>query len=425
MVPALWPSARRGAATVRNWPIWGLPSWLLAFVLAVITVNVIAIIAALVFTPLHAHDLELFGVLLGCDIVTVELTRRDGEPAGLIKEVHAVWELPIALLLPPLFGLIAPIVRIALTQWRVRRALAYRRVFTASALGLSYALASVAFHALEPAIIRLVPDSSARAVAWALAVIVCGVLRSVANKALVMTAVKGADPGISIRQGLFTREALFGDAAELSVGVMVAYAAAASPLLAPLALPCVTLLQRSQRHTQLVSDARIDGKTGLLNAVTWQREAAVQLTRANRTPHGAPMVVAMLDIDRFKEFNDTFGHPAGDMVLAAVAGTLNANLRAYDLCGRYGGEEFAILLPDTPVAEATRIAQRLCDAVAELRVPGLGARYGDDTAGVTISVGVAALGGTQRDLDELVAAADHALYQAKDAGRNTVRVVSA
>ena len=110
----------------------------------------------------------------------------------------------------------------------------------------------------------------------------CGVLRSGVNKVLVMTAVKGADRGFSIRAGLFTREAMFGDLAELSVGVLVAYVATASAFMALLALPCVTLLQRSQRHYQLVSDSRIDGRTGVLNAVTWQREAAVRVTRATR-----------------------------------------------------------------------------------------------------------------------------------------------
>ena len=122
MAPAEMPGVRSWAPAVRRWPIWGLPARLLAFVLAVIILAAAAVAAAAALTPLRIYDLELFGVLLGCDVITVELTRRAGEPAGLTKDVHAVWELPLALLLPPLYALIAPVARIALTQWRVRRA---------------------------------------------------------------------------------------------------------------------------------------------------------------------------------------------------------------------------------------------------------------------------------------------------------------
>jgi diguanylate cyclase (GGDEF)-like protein len=457
MGSAALPGSSRWRGAVSGWPLWELPRWLLAFVITVIAAAGVALAAALALTSVHgysAHDAELFAVLLGCDAVTVELTRRGGEPGGgLIKETHAVWELPIALLLPPLYGLIAPIVRLALTQWRVRQALAYRRIFTASALGLSYAAVSVAFHAIAPPITGLFP--SPRIEMWVLVALACGALRSVLNKALVMTAVKGADPAISIRTELLNREALFGDLAELSVGVLVAYAASARALLALLALPCVTLLQRSLRHGQLVNEARIDGLTGMLNKATWYREAAVRVTRATRRrawharrrtdsspdPGGLPaapggtagrrgdsdstlMALLVLDIDHFKTVNDTFGgHETGDAVLEAVAGTISAQLRDSDLCGRYGGDEFSILLPDASVEEAMAVAHRLCVAVSELTITVPSSAAGSADPRVTISVGVAALDGSGRvDLDELIRAADSAMYSAKSAGRNTVRL---
>jgi diguanylate cyclase (GGDEF)-like protein len=431
----------RGLGAVAGWPLWELPPWLVGFVLAVIASAAAAIAVGVARTPLHAHDLELFGVLLACDLVTVELTRRSGEPAGLSKETHAVWELPIALLLPPVYALAAPIMRIALTQWRVRRSLAYRRVFTAAALGLSYAAGSVAFRALGSPLTGWFSAPSSRVEAWVAVALACGVLRSAVNKVLVMTAVKGADRGFSIRAGLFTREAMFGDLAELSVGVLVAYVATASAFMALLALPCVTLLQRSQRHYQLVSDSRIDGRTGVLNAVTWQREAAVRVTRATRPRawkalgggrwlrpamqdrDSAMVALLMVDLDHFDEVNNTCGHLAGNAVLTAVAATFRQHLRETDLCGRYGGDEFAILLPGTSSAEAVAIADRLCLAVSELTFPAI---CGDDgpVPRVTVSVGIAALDGAHVDLDELVAAADDAMYQAKNAGRNTVRMVA-
>jgi diguanylate cyclase (GGDEF)-like protein len=422
MGPAALPGRRRWARAAAAWPIWDLPTWLLIVVLAVIAADAAAILASALSTSLRGHDAELFGLLLSCDIATVELTRRSGEPAGLIKSTHPVWELPIALLLPPVYGLIAPIARIAFTQWRIRRSLAYRRVYTVAALGLSYAAASVSFRALTPVLSRLFPEGGERAVAWAVAVVVCGVLRSAVNKLLVMTAVKGSEPTASIRSALFTREAMFEDAAELSVGVLVAYAVTASPFMALFALPIVTLLQRSQRHLQLVNDARIDGKTGLLNGMTWQREAAVQVTRTTRSRGSAPLAVLLADADHFKDINDRHGHQTGDAVLTAMAQRFGEVLRPGDLCGRFGiGDEFAVLLLDTTAPQATAVARRLCDAIAEITVEAKGDPDGA-VAHVTVSIGVAAIDRADCDLDDLIAAADHALYKAKKDGRNTVRM---
>jgi diguanylate cyclase (GGDEF)-like protein len=259
------------------------------------------------------------------------------------------------------------------------------------------------------------------------------VLKSAVNKVLVMTAVKGADPAAGVFAQLFTREPLFHDAAELSVGIMVARVAADSPFLVLAALPLVALLHRSFRHAQLVDASRIDAKTGLLNAGTWLREARLETARAARTR--TPLAVAIADIDHFKNVNDTFGHLTGDAVLAAIAHALSALLREGDLTGRFGGEEFAILLPGTDAAEAHQITERVREKISRIATPvgdspGGDITGGDSTGGhstggndplrVTISIGVAALGSSRLDLEELLAAADHALYQAKETGRNRV-----
>ena len=151
MTEALMRMARRvprPRTAIRDWPLWSLPRWLTVFILAVIAVDLVAIGVAASFVTVTAHDLLLFGLLLGCTALAVEMSRKAGEQGGMIKDVQGVWELPIAILLPPVYALIAPIVRIALMQWRVRRAPLYRRVFSCASIGLSYGAASVTFHGL-------------------------------------------------------------------------------------------------------------------------------------------------------------------------------------------------------------------------------------------------------------------------------------
>jgi diguanylate cyclase (GGDEF)-like protein len=415
------------AQRARSWPIWELPTWLLVFVVGVIAADVVAIAAAAAGAPLRTSDLYLAGVLLACDLATVELTHRVGEPAGASNDVFAVWELPLAILLPPVYVLVLPVARVLMIQLRVRSTLVYRRAFTAAALGLGYGLASVIFrwasHALRltPAITWPGFATQGRVLAWAGLAAACGALGLAVIKVLVGAAAKGSDPSTSMRRLLFSREQLFHDMAELAVSVVIAFVVTGSPVLALVALPIVTLLHRSSRHAQLVDESRLDGKTGLLNMTAWQREARTQVSRAAGTR--MPLAVAIADIDHFKVVNDTFGHLAGDLVLAGVAQALTDSLRGGDVIGRFGGEEFVILLPRTDGTEARQITERLCRSVAQLATPA-GDRPGSDPLRVTISIGVAAMESARRDLEDLIAAADHALYAAKQAGRNRVHMLS-
>ena len=411
-----------GSTAIGDWSIWSLPRWLTVFVLAVIAVDLAAIGVAASFTTITGHDLLLFGLLLSCTALAVELSRKAGEQGGMIKDVQGVWELPVAILLPPLYALIAPIARIALMQWRVRRAPPYRRVFSSASISLSYGAASVTFHGLS----RLFPaypnETLIHATVWTLLVTLAVLVKSVLNKAMIMTAVKATDPGATYRTEVFSREPLYNDGAEICTGVLVTYGVAGNPCIALAALPVVTLLQRSLRHVQLVNDSRADSKTGLLNAATWEREATAEVTRAVRTR--TPLAVALLDIDKFKVINDTYGHLVGDLVLKEIANTLNSVLRDYDLAGRFGGEEFSVLLPQTRAVDAFRIAERVRANIAGLSiiVPGT---TGGERVHVTVSIGVAALdSGSKRELSELMSAADAALYRAKAGGRDQVQMIS-
>jgi diguanylate cyclase (GGDEF)-like protein len=412
----------RRITAISDWDLWSLPRWLTVFVLAIVAVDAAAIGVAASFTTITAHDLLLFGLLLGCTALAVELSRKAGEQGGMIKDVQGVWELPVAILLPPLYALIAPIVRIALMQSRVRRAPPYRRVFSCASIGLSYGAASVTFHGLS----RLFPAYPDRtlihATVWTLLVMLAVLVKSVLNKAMIMTAVKATDPGATIRNEVFGREPLYNDVAEICISLLVTYGVASNPLLAPAALPVVTLLQRSQRHVQLVNDSRADSKTGLLNAATWEREATAEVARAVRTR--TSLAVAILDIDRFKVINDTYGHLVGDQVLKEIARALDSFLRDYDRAGRFGGEEFSLLLPQTRAVDAFRIADRVRANIAGLSIIVPGAT-GGERVHVTVSIGVSALdSGSKREYSQLMAAADAALYRAKSGGRDQVQMIS-
>jgi len=405
---------------VQTWQVLQLPRWLVAFVAVVITADAAAITIAIRVSTVRPTQLLLFGGLVACGCATVELTRRAGETALFIKDVCGVWELPIAILLPPAFAMLAPIPRIALTQMRIRKIALHRRVFTAAAISLSYGSVYLAFHEFSRiAAVSLGPGG--RAALWILAVAACGVLQWVVNNLLIFPAIKGSDRGASLREMLLARENILNDLTEVCVGTVLTLGIAISPITIVFALPFVTLLQRSSRHAQLVDASRIDEKTGLLNATTWRRESSAELARSLRT--GSGLAVALIDIDHFKVVNDTYGHLAGDEVLRAISRLLQLLVREYDLVGRFGGEEFALLLPQTDEMGARNIAERIRAQIADLRVTATSSS-GTEPIALTVSIGVAMLDGTGADLTELLAAADAALYRAKDAGRDQVWVTT-
>jgi diguanylate cyclase (GGDEF)-like protein len=130
-----------------------------------------------------------------------------------------------------------------------------------------------------------------------------------------------------------------------------------------------------------------------------------------------PLGLLMMDLDDFKLVNDTYGHQQGDEVLAQVAGVLRDHSRELDTPARYGGEEMAVVLPQTDVEGAEMLAERIREAVEALRVPRV---RGGGVLRVTASFGVASVPDTAPDRDSLIAAADAALYRAKGAGKNRV-----
>ncbi|WP_448189386.1 GGDEF domain-containing protein [Azospirillum sp. sgz301742] len=165
---------------------------------------------------------------------------------------------------------------------------------------------------------------------------------------------------------------------------------------------------------QLERLASTDSLTGALNRGRFMARAAEEVARARR--HGRPLSAVMLDIDHFKKINDTHGHPTGDEAIRSVVRVCRALVRGCDVLGRLGGEEFAVLLPDTPPAGAVALAERLRRALAvtEVRIPGgCGVTF-------TVSIGVSALRDGEESVSAMLARADEALYRAKNGGRNRV-----
>ncbi|MBM4144032.1 MAG: GGDEF domain-containing protein [Lentisphaerae bacterium] len=174
--------------------------------------------------------------------------------------------------------------------------------------------------------------------------------------------------------------------------------------------------QLREANDKLLELAVNDGLTGLYNRKQADHILEVELERAVK--FGLPLCLAMADIDRFKVFNDTFGHVAGDEALKRIAEVLGRSVRRQDVCARFGGEEFLMLLPETTLADAMGIAGRVRSAVEGFEFDaGQNGRSGR----LTISVGIAEYVTGERPRD-LIARADAALYKAKNAGRNRVSV---
>lgn len=161
--------------------------------------------------------------------------------------------------------------------------------------------------------------------------------------------------------------------------------------------------------------AQIDGLTGLWNRSYFNDRLAAEMSNRDRT--GSQLALALCDLDHFKDLNDSFGHPAGDAVLEGFANILMKELRSYDIACRYGGEEFAIILPDTSLSQAQAVCERVRVAVEEHRWPN----YPDIR--ITVSFGLTVSGLDARNEPAAwVEAADQAMYESKSSGRNRITI---
>ena len=408
---------------IRYWAVWQTPWRLRLYVLTVPLVAFGLTCYAASQTTWHASELARFLLLLGCGMVSVAATPRTAYiPGGMTRDFLTVWVLPVAILLPPVYAMLTPIPLQVLTQLRVHRGVVYRRVFTVAAIAIAYGVASLAFRAFPDSFAGPSIGTGKHALTWTVAVALCEIIGGRGHQLLVVGGIKLTDPTVRFADLELNREALQGDFAEFDLGVLITVVVGVNVALAVFAVPTVLLVRRFMMHAQLLAQSRVDTKTGLLNASTWEREAATEIARAIRTK--SPLALALVDIDHFKLVNDTYGHLVGDKALRAVTDALRNQLRVYDLAGRFGGEEFAILLPQAREVDALNVAERLRSHVAAMSVPVDDNDESGPVIKLTISVGVAALNGESPELTDILAAADAALYHAKETGRNKTHMVS-
>jgi len=185
--------------------------------------------------------------------------------------------------------------------------------------------------------------------------------------------------------------------------------------LAALLAALVLVWSRRERMQELTRQASQDSLTGLKNRRRFEEDLRTELARSHR--YGTPGAMLMLDLDQFKQVNDTLGHPAGDSVLTEIAGVLRRRARETDVVARLGGDEFAIVLPRCDLTEARSVATEVMTAIRDQ------APAGGKVGSITASVGIAQFGIGQRlSYEALLANADAALYEAKAAGGDEVRV---
>lgn len=421
---------RRVPIGLSRWDVWSLPGAVLAIVLAVDLVAVATVAAGLLRgTELPVGWVPTLAVLLAAGLVSTEATigverlrHRSDEIPHI--DLSSVWAFAAAALLPGPLSCAVVVVVYAHIYLRVLRRLGippHRALFSTATIVL-------AVQAAGGVLVGVGGPDPFHTLRGLLGVVLALLTYAVVNMTLVVAVIALSGPSRSLR----TFAAVMGrgdeavlEFATLSMGALAAAAVATfgAPY-AVLVLPPLIVLHRTVLVRQLEEAASIDGKTGLLNAAAWHVRAAQALRRSDHD--GGHTTVLVLDLDHFKDVNDGHGHLVGDQVLAAVATAVRGEVREDDVVGRFGGEEFVVLLPgvegDDSQAGAAAVAERIRRRIAELSVEVTGVDGPTAVSGLTVSIGGATSPLDGRELSQLLEVADTAMYAAKHAGRNTVRM---
>src|SRR5712692_963395 len=314
-----------------------------------------------------------------------------------------------AVLLKPEFAVLLPLVS-HIGDWIRQRYAWYIQTF--NILNFTFAVMSAWWVARLVADDWLAGTSQSWAAGGAAAAVVY-VLVNNAGFATILFLARGHSP-----RSILTPQVLAADAALAALGIAFASFWRDDPWLLPFAVAPVFLLHQALHLPQLQEEARVDPKTDLFNARHFAEALGEEVARARQ--FGRPLSVILGDLDLLRNINSTYGHLAGDAVLRGIADVIRSHVREYDIGARLGGEEFAIMLPETSRTGALEIARRIRVAVATTPfwAPSI-----DEHVTATLSIGVATFPDDGTQATDLVHAADLAAYRAKLQGRN--RVVAA
>jgi diguanylate cyclase (GGDEF)-like protein len=360
-------------------------------------------------------------ILFALGVVFEELARKVGKQRLLISsgpqpDMTSVWTFAGTLVLAPGYAaLLAAILAgyLWIRQQREAGQFLYRKLYSGATIVLA-CLAASAVLSHSGASVPSPIAYPALSVALALVVYTC------VNRLLISLAVvlMGGQMRRSIILGKWDDNLL--ELATLCLGYVTAVVLVHQPWLIVVVLIPMVLLQRGALVEQLEQMSTIDAKTQLLNALAWHQLASRALTLAGRTSSAAILVI---DLDHFKDVNDVHGHLVGDAALFQVGLSIKQELRQADIVGRFGGEEFVVMLPDLGVEAATQIAERVRSRIATILLSdlqGVHADGGDCRHALSASIGVSMFPDHAADLGGLLQAADTALYVAKHAGRNRI-----
>jgi diguanylate cyclase (GGDEF)-like protein len=414
--------------SLRRWSLWSLSRPVVVYILTVEALAVIAAASTISVMPVTAnHWLWFVLLLLGSTVYLeaasgIERIREVSAEGQPYVHLLSVWLFAGVLLLPPAL-LCALIVFGYLHSWvRVYRlrALVHRKVFSAATVVLGCLAAYWVLHSVYSG----ASTSFASALdgpRGLLAVVAAGVVYRVVNHGLVVAVILATNLDRPVRAALGppTDQLMLAGAVGLGSGIAVVMIA--RPWWTPLLIVTVLALHTGLLMPQFRDASRSDAKTGLFDAVFWAKLVSDELDRSRRL--GGTTAVLLLDLDHFKRVNDAYGHLAGDMVLRGVADALKRSVRGHDMVGRYGGEEFAIVMPGLGLADVRTAAERVRAAVADLSVTVCDLDQVERVvSGLTASIGAAVFPIHGGDRTSLLVAADSALYDAKTAGRDCTRV---
>lgn len=417
----------RRASTPTSGRLRAAPWRVVALVALVDAAAVSLSVAAGLRVSVTLGDLLRFGALALLSVIYLEISRRIEHRRRLFAggasyiDVSSVWAFAAVIMLPSALTVAIVLliyIQLWLRTWRhVEGSHLYRAVYTGASIALSCLAASAVIAAVNPDR-HMLPTSLRALLAVAAALIV---YRTV-NALLIAAAFVTSTGSVRASVLLGSRSDNAFEFATLVLGAFTAAALQREPWFAVLVLPAVFLLQYHALLGNLVQAATVDSKTELLNIAAWRRLAERELARAER--QGTSIAVLVIDMDRFKQLNDAYGHLVGDIALRAVAAVLSDELREYDAVGRFGGEEFVALLPGADAHIAVNVAERLRCRIEARPIAVEALAPSVQQVRVTASVGVASspAGAAGVELDDLLRAADNALYAAKDGGRNTVRL---